>query len=188
MSRRAKVVNLYNKNHIIVSREDFVSNMYSGADMKTCSISLDNLITPVFEREVKKKSPLGFYYMSIEKYGGEKNVSGDMTEIRINLANKNFKITYPIRVGQSRVDVDNRPWYLYPGEKGMDDHFVTDLIALLNKIYSLAEDEKVDMSKIRKVSFTELFGYPDGPKFQTDAEKILSHGFDPVESFRKRGK
>ena len=33
MSRRAKVVNLYNKNHIIVSREDFVSNMYSGADM-----------------------------------------------------------------------------------------------------------------------------------------------------------
>jgi len=70
----------------------------------------------------------------------------------------------------------------------MDDHFVTDLIALLNKIYSLAEDEKVDMSKIRKVSFTELFGYPDGPKFQTDAEKILSHGFDPVESFRKRGK
>ena len=32
--------------------------------------------------------------------------------------------------------------------------------------------------------FTDLFGYPEGPKYQTNEEKILSHGFDLKTSFR----
>ena len=33
--------------------------------------------------------------------------------------------------------------------------------------------------------YKELFGNIKGPRFQTDLEKILAHGFDPKYSFRK---
>ena len=32
----------------------------------------------------------------------------------------------------------------------------------------------------------DLFGYEDGPKIQPNDIKILAHGFDLKESFRKR--
>ena len=33
--------------------------------------------------------------------------------------------------------------------------------------------------------FKELFGNVNGPRFQTNEEKILAHGFDLKTSFRK---
>jgi hypothetical protein len=42
-----------------------------------------------------------------------------------------------------------------------------------------------DMTEVKKEIFTDLFGYPDGPKYQTNEEKILAHGFDLKTSFRK---
>jgi hypothetical protein len=42
-----------------------------------------------------------------------------------------------------------------------------------------------DMTAVKKEIFTDLFGYPDGPKYQTNEEKILAHGFDLKTSFRK---
>ena len=42
-----------------------------------------------------------------------------------------------------------------------------------------------DLTAVKKEIFTDLFGYPDGPKYQTNEEKILAHGFDLKTSFRK---
>jgi hypothetical protein len=42
-----------------------------------------------------------------------------------------------------------------------------------------------DLTEVKKEIFTDLFGYPDGPKYQTNEEKILAHGFDLKTSFRK---
>ena len=42
-----------------------------------------------------------------------------------------------------------------------------------------------DLTNVKKEIFTDLFGYPDGPKYQTNDEKILAHGFDLKTSFRK---
>ena len=40
-------------------------------------------------------------------------------------------------------------------------------------------------TSVKKEIFTDLFGYPDGPKYQTNEEKILAYGFDLKTSFRK---
>lgn len=42
-----------------------------------------------------------------------------------------------------------------------------------------------DLTAVKKEIFTDLFGYPNGPKYQTNEEKILAHGFDLKTSFRK---
>lgn len=42
-----------------------------------------------------------------------------------------------------------------------------------------------NLIEVKKEIFTDLFGYPDGPKYQTNEEKILAHGFDLKTSFRK---
>ena len=41
-----------------------------------------------------------------------------------------------------------------------------------------------NLGEVKRLIFTDLFGYPGGPKYQTDNEKILSHGFDLKTSFR----
>ena len=187
MSRRIKTVTLFNKNHITVIRRDFVSFDSASASMDSHSFH-DNTSEcggDPYGREIKKKSPLGFYYITREKENKRSYPSGKMTVIRIQLSNHEYEITYLTHIDGRYIGDDARPWDMYPGEKAMADHFVTDLMNLLNRIYSLAEDEKLDMSTIRKKSFIDLFGNENGPRYQTDVEKILSHGFDLKESFRK---
>ena len=41
-----------------------------------------------------------------------------------------------------------------------------------------------NLGEVKRLIFTDLFGYPEGPKYQTNDEKILSHGFDLKTSFR----
>jgi hypothetical protein len=43
-----------------------------------------------------------------------------------------------------------------------------------------------DLNDFKRKIYTELFGAPKGPIYQTDAEKIQAHGFDNKISFRKR--
>lgn len=42
-----------------------------------------------------------------------------------------------------------------------------------------------DASSTKRTIYEMLFGDPDGPKYQTNEEKILAHGFDLKTSFRK---
>lgn len=186
MTKRVKTVTLFNKNHITVTRKDFVHFDTSAANITSSTFYTKNLEWggDQYGREVKKRSPLGFYYISREKPNLIRP-TGNMTTVRICLREHEYEITYPTTFEGVAIGTDARPWEIYPGEKAMADHFVRDLMTTLNKIYALAEDEKVDMTDIRNKSFTELFGNVNGPRYQTDEEKILSHGFDLKESFRK---
>lgn len=47
------------------------------------------------------------------------------------------------------------------------------------------EVRPIDMGALKREIFTDLFGDPKGPRFQTNEEKILAHGFDLKTSFRK---
>ena len=90
----------------------------------------------------------------------------------------------------------------------MADHFVTDLLKIMDSIFDYAAANKLqlrtkrsqyiqnkgyeyyydysDLNDFKRKIYTELFGAPKGPIYQTDAEKIQSHGFDNKISFRKR--
>ena len=98
------------------------------------------------------------------------------------------------------------PWEL-ADNNSMPDHYVTALINELNKLFEICVEYKcslikdgykhyfgdiqseptiVSAAKVKKDIFTDLFGFPDGPKYQTDMDKLLAHGFDPKMGFRNR--
>ena len=125
-----------------------------------------------------------------------------------------YELIYYTEYNGVKAGFETHPWEL-ADNKSIEDHFITDLINDLNTIisdtttkirvdenrlnpniregyhsWSGAERLKThryvgDMTEVKKEIFTDLFGYPDGPKFQTNEEKILAHGFDLKTSFRK---
>lgn len=125
-----------------------------------------------------------------------------------------YELIYYTEYNGIKVDFETHPWEL-ADNKSIEDHFITDLLNDLNIIiddattkirvdenrlnpnvkegyHSWVGTEVIkthryvgDMSEVKKEIFTDLFGYPDGPKYQTNEEKILAHGFDLKTSFRK---
>ncbi len=85
-----------------------------------------------------------------------------------------------------------RPWDILPGYKGMPDNMINILIKEANRFIDLIFEYKntfelsLTPEQYRKSIMIDLFGYEDGPKIQPNNIKILSHGFDLKESFRKR--
>lgn len=160
--------------------------------------------------EKKEESKLGFYY--IQKYYRESKYIGavdnkkglTVKKITINLTTEQYTLSYPIRYAGSKIGVEERPWDIAPGSKGMEDHFVEALVKEANRFFDVAfdnkitvskkkrwyeknsKDEHIDVNELKKKTFIDLFGYEDGPKEQPNNIKILGHGFDLKESFRKR--
>jgi hypothetical protein len=125
-----------------------------------------------------------------------------------------YELIYYTEYNGVKAGFETHPWEL-ADNKSIEDHFITALINDLEKIISDATTkDRVDkdrlnpvkrwddsyyckyeglettrfvgdMSEVKKEIFTDLFGYPDGPKYQTNEEKILAHGFDLKTSFRK---
>lgn len=125
-----------------------------------------------------------------------------------------YELIYYTEYNGVKVGFDIHPWEL-ADNKSIEDHFITALINYLEKIISDATSkDRVDkdrlnpikrwddsyyckfegiettrfvgdLTEVKKEIFTDLFGYPDGPKYQTNEEKILAHGFDLKTSFRK---
>jgi hypothetical protein len=125
-----------------------------------------------------------------------------------------YELIYYTEYNGVKVGFDTHPWEL-ADNKSIEDHFITALINDLEKIISdattkaLVDKDRLnpvkrwddsyyckyeglettrfvgDMTEVKKEIFTDLFGYPDGPKYQTNEEKILAHGFDLKTSFRK---
>jgi len=123
--------------------------------------------------------------------------------------NKRFILSYPISCGDVSINRETRPWDILPGYKGIIDHFITDLYKEVNKFFEIAEVNRVayrikertfgykpsnevyypDMSwiyDIKKKVMIDLFGDEKGPTINYNDIKILSHGFDLKQSFRKR--
>lgn len=159
---------------------------------------------PITERV---KSPLGFYYT--RTIHPQKLVRKE-TESKVkhiwNFYNSDgkYELTYYTEYNGTKADVEIHPWNLID-KKAMEDNFIT---ALLEEITSIIECTKTkqeieleqpqrnrylerekyhytgNLGVVRRLIFMDLFGYPDGPKYQTNDEKILSHGFDLKTSFR----
>jgi len=102
----------------------------------------------------------------------------------------------------SRTEDGLRPWEICERDNNMPDHmltalwkdandFFTEMEAYDNKVYFTtgsiygAAKKDHDLYSVKKDVFEYLFGSIKGIRFQTDMEKIISHGFDPKYSFRK---
>ena len=118
-----------------------------------------------------------------------------------------YNLEFPTSQGGVHISVDTRPWMIVSGYKSMPDHFVQDLYndleAIFGELYSEKaivkyykrnyddswHDEFVSSSQglgeFKNNLYLTLFGNTKGPRYMTDSEKILSHGFDLKTSFRK---
>ena len=207
---RNKTVKLFNKNHITLEMTILggkPSNYYKVYVFSTSYKDRNyykSRYVPQKTKIVEKESPLGFVYSYKETTGGywEKEYYGeniDTTYYKCNiyLGNKIYSLTYPAKYNEQYVNADIRPWELLDG--CMSDHFVNDLLVELNKIIEDIKENGIkevkyesEYIKNKSISdwkcelYTSLFGHKDGPRYQTNDEKILSHGFDLVTSFRKQ--
>lgn len=139
--------------------------------------------------DVVKESPLGFYYLTKEKvkYEEETNlpVSIFYHIIYITLGEISYKIQYLVSCNDVKIGFDARPWDICIGDKAMSEHFIKTLQKILDDIFARAASIK-HWERTKEKIYTELFGNPKGYTTLDNEIKIVSHGFDPKESFRKR--
>ena len=161
---------------------------------------------------VRTKSPLGFYYDKTIYNSEPSSRSNDSRNTFMKIwtfyiGNRTYKLSYYVEYNGTHVNQEIRPWDICEGDKSMPDHYVDALLSELNNMFAditVLKNKDIrdtssyevkswnrfntynikDNSKKREI-FTDLFGYPEGPKYQTNEEKILSHGFDLKTSFRK---
>ena len=161
---------------------------------------------------VKKESKLGFYYYSkVKVHQPGKTFSGAISRTIVTFPmpgekNMYYQLKYVTQYDDNKIGKEDglRPWDIYPGDKNFPDNMLEGLIKDVNEFFAIAEiscsdfyntssryyytkEDKstISVKAVKNQVFTELFGNPNGPRFQTDLEKILSHGFDPKYSFRK---
>lgn len=161
---------------------------------------------------VRTKSPLGFYYDKIIYNTEQSSRSNDSRNTYMKIwtfyiGSKTYKLSYYVEYNGTHVNQEIRPWDICEGDKSMPDHYVNALLTELNNMFAdikvLKSKDILDTSSYevrswnrfnkynikdndkKREIFTDLFGYPEGPKYQTNEEKILSHGFDLKTSFRK---
>jgi hypothetical protein len=160
--------------------------------------------------KVKKVSPLGFYYYvtkEIVKYRNNRyreNVRGQYI-VSYRLGNNKYILKFLTRWDDAevrRTEDSIRPWEVCPDDKGFSDNMLNSLVSDLNDFFDRMRTtgiDKVCRSSDRKfpgyraynvsemqIEVNELmFGNRKGLRFQTDKEKIESHGFDTKYSFRK---
>lgn len=165
-------------------------------------------------RMVKKESPLGFYYIKKEKISKETKpfegrISRTIVTFPVNKeANTYYQLKYVTEYDENKTGGEDglRPWDIYPGDKGFPDNMLTALIKEVTTFFNNAEYIKefsknpdsyyyggyyhgklmpISVNDVKREVFKELFGNENGPRFQTNEEKILAHGFDLKTSFRK---
>lgn len=189
---------LFDKNHVKVTVED---NHSSSSKYRIGWVTSRGSIYPegmtITETSKKseyviKESPLGFYYEVYELVPYQKEVKvGVKTvfhSVYVTLVNETYRIEYPAVCGDVKIGFDARPWDICVGDKSMPEHFVKALKKILDEIFVLAAPIK-HMERSKEKLYTDLFGSPKGEINSLPNEiKILSHGFDPKESFRKRKK
>lgn len=152
--------------------------------------------------DVRHESKLGFYYYKREyfdssQYSSKASKSVSYRKYIIWLDGEKYELEYPYMFKSNLMQVkinkyDTRPWDIVPGYKGIPDHFITALYREVLKFidimvtYKNTIDFKVSIESISNDILRDLFGSERGPQEQPNNIKILSHGFDLKESFRKR--
>lgn len=158
-----------------------------------------------WDETITRESKLGFYYYQIVHHDAE-NAKIQCNDIYssarfrtyvFKFDNKRFEMLYPVRCGDISINKETRPWDILPGYKGIEDHFITDLYKEVIKFFEVAEVNRVAYKEeyvlnmswiydVRKEVMIDLFGDEKGPTVNYNNIKILSHGFDLKQSFRKR--
>lgn len=150
-----------------------------------------------------KQSKLGFYYTKkkfISYYNYIDNqhndgISAYYRHYEIAFDNNKYELIYPVELDYKgtiqKINVEMRPWDILPGYKGIPDNMIDVLVKQVQNFIDLLDEHKLilkngDNKYYRQTIMIDLFGYEDGPKIQSNNIKILSHGFDLKESFRKR--
>ena len=186
---------LFNRNHVKVTR---TKNSSKDSKYRIAFFTSHSCIYPegmtisetCYETQsVIKESPLGFYYEGTEKIPYKKDVkvavNTIMHNVHITLVENVYNISYYIKCGETSVGFDARPWDICIGDLSMPEHFIKALQKILDEIFVWASPIKQSQRTKEKV-YTELFGNPKGYDTLPNEIKIISHGFDPKESFRKR--
>jgi hypothetical protein len=209
MSVREKARTLYSRNGIRIVKTENLQN--NSLNKKWCfekAMRVERLENLPEENKrdgsgyvVKRyESPLGFYYTTTEWVGydtSKKPKSVTYKKYIIWLDTTKYELEYPTEYSSNNmtqhIDVDMRPWDILPGYNGMPDNMVNALVREINGFIDLLYEYKKSLDGLnltpesyRKSIMIDLFGYEDGPKIQPNDIKILSHGFDLKESFRKR--
>lgn len=137
---------------------------------------------------VVKESPLGFYYETTEEveYEEETPMSAriEYHEITIYLFTKSYTIKYPVSCNDVKIGFDARPWDICIGDMSMRENFIKALNKILDDIFVSAAPIK-GIARTKEKVFKEVFGNVNGYSTVDNEIKIVSHGFDPKESFRK---
>jgi hypothetical protein len=159
----------------------------------------------------KLESPLGFYYYkdeTVSEIVEDDKVDVDIYwyEIILSSSLHYYTFRFPKRQGNISVSVDTRPWNIVSGCRSLEDHFIMDLFNDLEGIFFELEHDKAvvlsekydceyrhtrlmengqGLGEFKKNLYLIVFGNSKGPVYQTNDEKILSHGFDLKTSFRK---
>lgn len=162
---------------------------------------------------IRAKSPLGFYYNktvivdnSEKKQDRQSNVCTTM-RFDFIMFDKTYTLTYFSEFNGNQISQEVRPYYI-ADKLSIPDHFITTLFELIESVryemkqkpmtdvsdtyfkeihhtnYYESEYYRADDGNAFKKIYSDLFGDPKGPRFQTNEEKILSHGFDIKTSFR----
>lgn len=224
--KRPHKITKFNKNHILIeeytNEKNEISYVSSHNDHRNTCYNNPNRYSDtgyykLVDEKVRHESPLGFYYYTINRKRiptekGKKIIATHKTAIlysryEIYGPRYHYVIQYPHSYNDVYIGVDTRPWDL-TDNNGIEDHFIMDLKNLLDKIFEVCQNDKIDLVENHKnywwethnqeqyskkpigdfkvEIYKDLFGFKDGPKMQTNEEKILSHGFDTKISFRNR--
>ena len=205
---------LFNRNRITLTEESVISEeAYVILENGYLSDTLEDN-DGRFEKKVKYErvkvtrkleSPLGFYYYKDEWVTEEiektKNPHVSLCEIKLIGKKHKYSLSYPISQNGIKVSTETRPWNIVGGYKSLPDHFIQDLYSDLEAIFSELNGDKAivkrkngmytliksgeSLGHFKKNLYLQLFGNTKGPREQTNSEKILAHGFDLKESFRK---
>lgn len=188
---------VFNRNHITVSYEPIKTDrkwsIAWGSNWSETIYPKGMTITSIHKKfeDVIKESVLGFYYKSKEEveYEVETKVGVEVVyrTIFIYLYETVYKIKYPISCNDVEIGYDARPWDICIGDMSMLEHFIKALQKTIEEIFSNATPIK-HWERTKDKIFTELFGNAKGYTTLPNDIKIVSHGFDPKESFRKRKK
>ena len=202
---------LFNKNHILIKRFDKDPNMQGGATVYIHTtgngrVKTSNEYETHKIRKISKIAP--FYYETEERRSKLCLNNADRKEtskkiITISSKHYTYEISYFTVYVDNKIGIETRPWEIYSGDGVFEEHFIKDLEKVIKEIFIDVNIDKLlydrryhydhnptntlySARNLRIEIMNDLFADKDGYKQQTNESKILAHGFDLKESFRKR--
>lgn len=217
---KEKVTYLFNKNNITIEKiEKCVSiDMREKTARQEC-ISVGEAKsykkTKTIIKEVKKESPLGFYYTkkiqeTIDETTGKEATDKTWFVITANVGSRTYyRLKFLVKSGDNSVlqnEDSLRPWEVAEGDNSLNNTMLDALVKSLNEFFDILSQHKVtvvdkrynmelgswewipikkSLRDIKNDTYSYMYGNKNGLRVMTDEQKIISHGFDLKTSFRK---